>query len=726
QVVAAIGSAPVKTLLLQPADAVQWTLVVPDLLTAEALADGGSAALQQLAGQVVDAVRGGRLQAARDLLAAAPPEPAAVHGRSLLDAWLALHEGRPADARGQLEALVAQAPQQAAGWRLLALAALVLDDKPRAAEAATRATELAPEQPDGWVLRGYVAQARFDLDRAVDHVRRALQVEPAHVTALVALARLRFGQGYTAEARGLAERAVALAPGNGEALNLLGFVALGGGDTAVAAERFADAIEHAPGLAEPYLGLGLAWLRQGEVLAGLEALSNAVLLEPRRALLRTYWAKGLYEVGLQQKALDVLEVSREIDPRDPSPHFYRALVLRDLRQPDAAIAALQAAQALNGNRGVYRSRFLLDQDSAVRNVDLSLLYAELGLAAWSRRGAVDAVAEDYANASAHLQYAGSLNGQPDRSWARNTENLLARLLQPANINTFNSFNEYTTFVEKPGYGATAELSVGEHGTREGQLLAYGADPGRGLAVGVGGIRRQTDGWRDTDFERVGDIVGYLKWDPSADHGLMLAASGSDSELGDRLLPRYEHSAPSEPRDRTDGRTRRLEVGYHRRFGPGNDLLMHASRLDLELDQRSVLELCTPGVTAVCDQFNPPPQDWEQWADLALEQPYTLLQGAWLRRHDAHGLVLGAAWYDGEQELLAAFDNLVGPPYNQVLPVVVTPPGRERDRRSLSLWLHDLWRPRPGLLVHAGLHYESMDNRDVDLQRGLAATQLRDA
>ncbi|HEY5790805.1 MAG TPA: TonB-dependent receptor, partial [Gammaproteobacteria bacterium] len=224
----------------------------------------------------------------------------------------------------------------------------------------------------------------------------------------------------------------------------------------------------------------------------------------------------------------------------------------------------------------------------------------------------------------------------------------------------------------------------------------------------------------------GDIVGYLKWDPSADHGLMLAASGSDSELGDRLLPRYEHSAPSEPRDRTDGRTRRLEVGYHRRFGPGNDLLMHASRLDLELDQRSVLELCTPGVTAVCDQFNPPPQDWEQWADLALEQPYTPLQGAWLRRHDAHGLVLGAAWYDGEQELLAAFDNLVGPPYNQVLPVVVTPPGRERDRRSLSLWLHDLWRPRPGLLVHAGLHYESMDNRDVDLQRGLAATQLRDA
>src|SRR6266581_8315792 len=67
-----------------------------------------------------------------------------------------------------------------------------------------------------------------------------------------------------------------------------------------------------------------------------------------------------------------------------------------------AVRDLEESQELNSNRSIYRSRLLLDQDRAVRGVNLAYIYDDAGLSevgVWEASRAVNA---DYANFSAHL------------------------------------------------------------------------------------------------------------------------------------------------------------------------------------------------------------------------------------------------------------------------------------------------------------------------------------
>src|SRR5262249_11642850 len=62
-----------------------------------------------------------------------------------------------------------------------------------------------------------------------------------------------------------------------------------------------------------------------------------------------------------------------------------------------AIRDLEKSQELNTNRSVYRSKFLLDHDRAVRSANLALLYADSDLRDVAVREAGCWVAGDYAN-----------------------------------------------------------------------------------------------------------------------------------------------------------------------------------------------------------------------------------------------------------------------------------------------------------------------------------------
>ena len=48
---------------------------------------------------------------------------------------------------------------------------------------------------------------------------------------------------------------------------------------------------------------------------------------------------------------------------------------------------------MNGNRAVFRSKFLLDQDQAVRSANLALIYEDAGLSDVAVREATSAVEE---------------------------------------------------------------------------------------------------------------------------------------------------------------------------------------------------------------------------------------------------------------------------------------------------------------------------------------------
>ena len=369
-----------------------------------------------------------------------------------------------------------------------------------------------------------------------------------------------------------------------EVYNLRGFLLVAQNQTGAAVEAFRHAVRLNDELGEPHLGLGIAYMRQGKPTRARGAVSNAVLLQPRRSLYRSYWAKLLYQLGHFDKARQMIALAKVYDPQDPTPWLYESLLLRDGNRPTEAVQALQRAIALNDNRAVYRSRFLLDQDLAVRSADLSQLYSQLGLSVWARNKAFAAIKKDYTIYSAHAMLAGALSEQPDRAWAQASEALLSRLLQPGNVNSFNTYNEYTALFEQPAINGSVAAGLGNRDQSGAELITYGAIPDWRVAFSAGGFLSNTDGWRGSNKERVSDVAGVAKWDLSLRDSLLVTASHARTNLRDELLTRSEYDFPADPNDSSRVDSTRLELGYRHRRSPKSNLLLFFSWLDSNIEQ----------------------------------------------------------------------------------------------------------------------------------------------
>src|SRR5260221_1786403 len=123
---------------------------------------------------------------------------------------------------------------------------------------------------------------------------------------------------------------------------------------------------------------------------------------------------------------------------------------------------LEHSLAVNDNRQVYRSRFLLDQDRAVRGADLATIYLDAGFTDTSFREASRSANLDYANYSSHLFLANSYNELRDPKqinlryetpWLG--EFLLANLLAPVEAGALSqavSQQEYSRLFDRNRFG----------------------------------------------------------------------------------------------------------------------------------------------------------------------------------------------------------------------------------------------------------------------------------
>ncbi|MBF0627146.1 MAG: tetratricopeptide repeat protein [Magnetococcales bacterium] len=668
-------SAPAKLLKLNAENAVQWFISVPPILAA------------------VDRQR----------------HPLTADQRTTLElAWQKIQGNALVHAHQLLTDHTARHPEEPLGWQLRTLTALSLDHREEMQQTAREAIRLAEHTAAPWILLAYVQQAQFALDEAERSLQTALKQEPNHPTALLALARLQFGGGRNQEALRTIEQAAGSDPHAGEIQSLRGFILLAERQTVAASAAFKQAIQQNTTLAEPHLGLGLALMRAGATAQAFEEISQAVLLDPTRSLFRSYWAKMLYQAGRHQKALDILQMAQRLDPKDPTPLLYTAIILRELNQPSQAIRTLQQAMALNDNQAVYRSRFLLDGDLAVKNVDLSRLYKQLDLDSWAQNKAVASTRQDYTNASGHLFYAGSLANQEERIWARNSEYLLARLLQPANLNTVNSLNHYTTFVEKPGIQPEASIRLGNHGRFDRDASAVGALPQQNLAYQIGVSATETKGWRSDLGDHNRSLLGWMKWDPTDTDSFMLAAAQTSYTQTGSQDRRFEWDAPVAPQDGLEGRTQRWEAGYHRHFAPGADLLLHGMTIHAptNLQLRSRLDAVT------ADQLLP-----GSTIDLASRidsvSDFSQLQGEFLFKQQDNQLLIGAIHYTGSANYQNNTDLevLVPPLGTNPLPAVLT----EQDRSMNTLFLQDIFHLTPSWTLEGALFYDALQTGNLSYQ-----------
>ena len=631
------GKAPVKRIVVRPRDAVAWSLYYPRVL-------GGKDAtrLQQMgeAGQdlsrAAELLASGQVTAAGELIGRArernPGDPLALAMASVID--------------------------------------VASDRKQEGLELARRAVEADPESSAAALAMSFASQADFDIAEARKAAENAARLDPDSAEAQARVAELRMAEGDIAGAREAAERATRRDPDSVRALAVLGFVQLGELRTAEARATFERAVALDPAFPLARLGLGIARVRT-DLPGGREEMQTAVLLDPENSLFRSYLAKAYYEERRPDAALKELASAKQLDPADPTPYLYDALVKRSINRPVEALHQLDRSIELNDQRAVYRSRLLLDQDLAVRSADLAGIYNELGFDQLGQVTARRSADQDQSNFSSHLALAGTYRETPGYAPAFLSEQLQGRIYQPVNTNAVRpdvvnesaSFNEYTSLISRNRMRSFAGVTYGDTDTDMSEYYATGTqcpDPTTGalgpceldsshpssgdltltlnrdrFAGAVSYSAVQTDGFRANSDVDQRWARGYFAFAPTYRDQVQLSVIDGTRETGDFPL-RDVPAVYSPQRIETD--LTNVGVGYHRILSPSSDLAVSATYNDAQQDLTSQF-------------FNTSSQ-----AELTGPQ----VEAQYVKRGARVTWTAGAGHFDGEQEVSGTrFDVQLG-------------------------------------------------------------------
>lgn len=192
-----------------------------------------------------------------------------------------LGEGQFAAVLRLSEQLLTQTQEDAAIWRLRALAQVNLEQYEAAAEALRHAVTLRPDSVPMLLEYGSVLSALGRARDAESVLQQAFERDRNDCKALLKLAAVKQQCGKSDEAAMLLRRLVQLEPQHAQAWHVLGDIASARADHAAAARSYQRAVELQPQHAQLHYNLGLALTEQGKLQAGRDALAEAVRLDPK-------------------------------------------------------------------------------------------------------------------------------------------------------------------------------------------------------------------------------------------------------------------------------------------------------------------------------------------------------------------------------------------------------------------------------------------------------------
>lgn len=547
--VAGRGEAPRKDVLLKPADAVQWALYVP-------------AVLPPAGGDIVTT-----------------DQAAAAQMRS----------GRLAEAGRELDESLRRDPNDATALSLQSVLALVRNDPDAALALAGRAAELSPRSAPAQIALSYAQQARLRIDAALASARQAAALEPGNALAWARVAELELSGGASWRATAAAARAVELDPKLSRTQSVMGFASLARVDTAAAAAAFGRAIELDSTDPLPRLGLGLARIRDGDLSGGREQIEVAASLDPDRSMVRSYLGKAYFEEKRDPLAGPQLAQAKQLDPRDPTPWLYDAIRKQAGNRPVEALQDLEQSIELNGNRAVYRSGLLLDEDLAARQASQARVYQDLGFDQLALLEASKSLAIDPGSAAAHRFLADAYSAVERGDITRVSESLQAQLRQPvsappvdlqlANDNLFIlrdngpfrlGANEFDQLYDGDGVRAQADLIGGSHHTLGDQVAVSGLD-GR-LGWSLGQLHYESHGFGFNDSAQKDIYDGYVAARLTPDATLQLDLKRTRLVVGETLDAFDASSVPNQLQDSANS----ARLGGSLRVTPRADLIWTAA------------------------------------------------------------------------------------------------------------------------------------------------------
>jgi Tfp pilus assembly protein PilF len=578
------GQAPLKqTAVLKGTNLVQWYLYYPAVLDPDELrlTDQETADLAAS----LTAYRAG------DLLAALASYPGGRPNRSASErayaAGLSLAGGRATNHTALLQDLDFAHPATPALHSLLA--AVAPTAVPAQTSPATNASQL--------LARSYYLQSVHDLEGALTVARAAVERSPQFGFAWIRVAELEFSFGRNERVQAALRRALELSPRHGQAHSLRGFILLSAGQTREARQAFETALSIDSRLANAWLGRGLAQFQDGKVEDGRRDLQTATVMEPNRWLLRSYLAKaygaaaeraprGAAYRDLIARALRELALGQEHDPRDPTPWLYGALLKDTQHRTGEAVRDLERSVALNDQRRVYRSRFLLDQDLAVRSAGLASIYQRAGLDDVSLREAARAVTLDYANYSAHLFLANSFaafrdptrfNLRYETVWFN--ELLLANLLAPVRAGALSqniSQQEYFRLFERDQLGLLTDSQYRSDDQFRQTASQFGTIGQASYALDLE-YQHHAGRRPNNELDRL-EWYTTFKQQVTSQDTLLLLTKYQEFHSGDHF--RYYEPTNARPDFHFDEEQSPIIVaGYHREWTPGIHTLLLGGRVE---------------------------------------------------------------------------------------------------------------------------------------------------
>lgn len=577
--------------------------------------------------------------------------------------------------------------------------------------AATR-FEALPTLPEpttvgGWLARSFYEQSRSHLELARSAARAAVNRSPASGSAWVRLAEMEWSFGRRQAALEALAEGRRRSPRDPRAAMLEGYIHLADTRTTKARSAFESARELDASLGDIWIGLGLAAMSDGDSVEARRLLEIAAVLEPQRAVARSYLAKALGAEGRSELAERDFGLALGLDANDPTAWLYRGLLRQSTHRLNDAVRDLEAAVARNDERSVFRSSLRLDQDRAVRQADLALSYAEVGLNEVAERTASRAIEDSYADFAGHLYRARTLQHREDPSrfelsWeaARQNQLLVANLLAPAhgaNLSQQFSQQDFYRGFEARTFGGSTLTTYRSGGDWEAAGALYGTEGRLGYAIdgqylSVSGDQRP-DGWELQSFS----IQAKQELSPEdglyVQGGYLHRAGGDLSRLFDsgtaiRGYHFEESEAPS------------ASLGYHRAWTPEQHTLVLVSRIQdrvtVDNPAPEILFLEARGGVPASLEFDP------YFASrIETEFPLTSFEVQHLIETEHHTLLVGGRYQGGEVRTDETLVRLAARP-------LATEAGRP-DYAEAAGYSYYTWCGWEPLRLTAGVAFEELRN-----------------
>ncbi len=430
-----------------------------------------------------------------------------------------------------------------------------------------------------------------------------------------------------------------------------------------AKEIFSKAIKLDSAAPLARLGLGLAKIRDGDLEAGRAEIEIASGLDPNNSLIRSYLGKAYFDEKQDKLARDQFAIAKELDPLDPTPWFYDAIRKQTINRPVEALHSMQKAIELNDNRGVYRSRLLLDQDLAARSAALGRIYNDLGFQQIGLLEGWKSLNADPSNYSAHRLLADSYSVLPRQEITRVSELLQSQLLQPLNVTPVQpqlaqsnllilegagparpSFNEFNPLFLRNRLALQASGVVGNHDTKGNELTQSGVW-GR-YSYSLGQFYYDTDGFRDNNDLNDKIYNAYAQVSLSPKVSMQAEYRHRDLEHGD-LSYNFDLDNFNESFDK-DVRTDTFRAGVHYAPATHSDFIASVIYQD-EREKQSFVTSSDTGLGFTIDSS----------VDPRLNSDGYIAEGQYIFRQPLFSFIAGGGHYYADNSLKTKIKNIFG-------------------------------------------------------------------